>query len=319
MFTNKINQLYKIIENNLHQEVNGKDIILLDVPLFINIGDTLIWEGTRQFLNSHNIRSLEEIPFDDFDFRKLPIDTVLLLSGGGDFGDLYPIYNSFRRKVVRAYPNNRIIVLPQSIHYNDIRELGKDILTFNSHNNLLIIGRDEISYDFILNNFKCETLLLPDMAFCINLSWINSLKKESLKFGLFLKRTDDELNKHYNYEEFVPSFCETHDWPTVENNQHLFPNIFLKFIYHLSFNKKSKFKMWYGINHFRLNRIKLGVQFVSQYSIIYTTRLHVAILCMLLGKQIVIFDNNYGKNSSFYNTWLKDLNGIKFIYLTKVR
>ncbi len=48
---------------------------------------------------------------------------------------------------------------------------------------------------------------------------------------------------------------------------------------------------------------------------IYSTRLYAIILSLLLGKDsdLYWFDNSYGKNSSFYETWLSDLDGIKFI------
>ena len=56
-----------------------------------------------------------------------------------------------------------------------------------------------------------------------------------------------------------------------------------------------------------------GVRFISPYKHIYTNRLHGAILAMLLNKQVTIIDNNYGKNSSFYHTWLNDINSINLI------
>ncbi|MDI5788788.1 hypothetical protein PO124_11350 [Bacillus licheniformis] len=39
------------------------------------------------------------------------------LSGGGNFGDLYPHFQQFRERVVEHYPDNRIVILPQSIYY----------------------------------------------------------------------------------------------------------------------------------------------------------------------------------------------------------
>ena len=59
--------------------------------------------------------------------------------------------------------------------------------------------------------------------------------------------------------------------------------------------------------------IREGVKQISQYENIYSTRLHAAILSVLLEKQFVLFDNSYGKNSSFYETWLNDLDDVKFI------
>lgn len=54
--------------------------------------------------------------------------------------------------------------------------------------------------------------------------------------------------------------------------------------------------------------------FVNSYNYIYTTRLHIAILATLLEKPCTFIDNNYGKNSGFYQTWLNDIDDIIFIY-----
>ena len=59
--------------------------------------------------------------------------------------------------------------------------------------------------------------------------------------------------------------------------------------------------------------IKLGLRFVSSYKYVYTTRLHVAISCVLLGKPFMLLDNSYGKNRSFYDTWLADIDDVKLM------
>jgi exopolysaccharide biosynthesis predicted pyruvyltransferase EpsI len=51
---------------------------------------------------------------------------------------------------------------------------------------------------------------------------------------------------------------------------------------------------------------------LSKYDYVFTTRLHGAILSLLLHKKFTFFDNSYGKNKGFYDTWLKDVDGIKF-------
>ena len=52
---------------------------------------------------------------------------------------------------------------------------------------------------------------------------------------------------------------------------------------------------------------------LGAYKTIYTTRLHAAILGVLLGKKVVFMDNSYGKNRGFYETWLKDCNSVKMM------
>ena len=67
---------------------------------------------------------------------------------------------------------------------------------------------------------------------------------------------------------------------------------------------------WYAQNIYRPYMVKTGVNLINPYDIIYTTRLHGMILSILLGKKTVVIDNSYGKNSSYYNTWLKDCDNV---------
>ena len=61
------------------------DYVLLDLPYYDNIGDTLIWEGTREFLKTLPYKCLYYASKDSFRYRDLSPDTVILLSGGGQF------------------------------------------------------------------------------------------------------------------------------------------------------------------------------------------------------------------------------------------
>ena len=54
-----------------------------------------------------------------------------------------------------------------------------------------------------------------------------------------------------------------------------------------------------------------GVQFISTYRTVYTTRLHGLVLSALLDKQTFFLDNSYGKVSALYSTWLQDTDNIK--------
>lgn len=59
--------------------------------------------------------------------------------------------------------------------------------------------------------------------------------------------------------------------------------------------------------------IKIGIDFINEYGVIYTTRLHIGILGLLLGKQVFFLDNSYGKLSGFYNSWLKNIKNASLV------
>ena len=110
------------------------DVFYLDYPLHLNVGDLLIYHGTEQFFTDHNIRvTLKRSEFDvDIEELKQKItpNTTILLHGGGNFGDLYPQHQNLRETIIRMFPNNRVIVLPQTLFYKSQETLEKSAALF---------------------------------------------------------------------------------------------------------------------------------------------------------------------------------------------
>lgn len=309
--TNKINELRAIINNKLQHLIDG-DCVLLDVPYYTNIGDTLIWEGTKHFLKEIPHKCLYTASVETYRYRPLPPDTVILLQGGGNFGDLWRRHQDLRLEVIRAYPNNKIIILPQTVFYKDKAIFQEDAKIFNSHKNLYICARDTVSFEYLQQSLTCNLLLVPDMAFCITDKLLQKYSKKEGDRTLFLKRNDPEFcqydfNSHITEDEAMFDTC---DWPTME--QQFKTKTYLdKLLWHKE--RLGRIPDLYSDRVFRPFQVKKGVEFVSQYKKVYTTRLHVAILSLLLDKNIVFFDNSYGKNSSFFDTWLSGVDNITFV------
>lgn len=310
MYSNKTKELRGIIEKKLLPMLKGKKCILLDVPYYTNIGDTLIWQGTKHFLADNKITCLFSASKETFKFPHLSEDVVILLQGGGNFGDIWIQHQQFRSRVIAYYPNNKIIILPQTVFFSEKANMLSDAEKLGKHENLTIVGRDRVSYDILIKYYhKNNILLLPDMAFCIDPDTLSRQGVKPVKTALFFKRTDKEANNLSNFSAVIPSTAEEHEWPTME------PHI-LNWKELWEGRIQNRFPMiydWYWDKVMRPYYINLGVRFIGSYKLIYTTRLHGAILSVLLGKSLTFFDNSYGKNSSFYDTWLKDEKNIKFI------
>lgn len=306
-----INKLRAIIYNNLASLIDN-DYVLLDVPYYTNIGDTLIWEGTKHFLKNVPHKCLYTASVETYKYRPLPAGTVILMQGGGNFGDLWRRHQDLRLEVVKAYPNNRIIILPQTIFYKDNFVFEADAKIFNSHKDLHMCARDTGSLEFLQKSLTCNLLLVPDMAFCISSKLLKKYSKKEGERTLFLKRNDPEFSE-YDFNSYITedeATLDTCDWPTME--QQFKAKIYLdKLLWHKE--RLGRIPDIYADWIFRPHQVKKGVEFVSQYKKVYTTRLHVAILSLLLDKEIVFFDNSYGKNSSFFDTWLTDVENITFI------
>lgn len=303
----KIHQLHQLIDNNLKLSINH-DYWLLNVPYHENVGDTLIWQGEADFLKGLPFKCKGSCSYNSTIPPNIAEDELILIHGGGNFGDLWEIPQDWQMNVVRQYPDNKIIFLPQTVWFKYEENLKRCAETLSKHKNLTICARDKVSYGILKKYFANEILLVPDMAFCIDMTrW---KKPIATKDALLLKREDQELKEYQELDAITlgrnMTIC---DWlPFTEK-------CWQKTMFRRTKKYLPPIYDWYARNIFRPYLINSGIQLIGSHKKIYSTRLHAAILSILLGKaeDLTWFDNSYGKNSSFYETWLSDLAGIKFV------
>ena len=303
----KIEQLQGLIKEALTPLIDS-DYWLLEVPYYPNVGDTLIWQGELDFLSTlpYKRKGMQsyftEIPMN------IPKDEIILLQGGGNFGDIWPLPQEYRMHVVQQYPDNKIVFFPQTVWFEHEENMKECAEALSKHKHLTICARDKVSYEILKKNFTNEILLVPDMAFCIDMSrWATP---QPTKEALLLKREDKELKEHSELLELTKkgdiTIC---DW--LPFSEECWQKTW--------FRRTRKYVPimydWYARHIFQPYLIHSGIQLIGSHKKIYSTRLHAAILSILLGKadDLIWFDNSYGKNSSFYDTWLSDVDGIKFI------
>lgn len=308
----KIASLKKLIEVTLTPLINS-DYHLLDIPNHENIGDHLIAEGEIDFLkeNLSNYKCKQTSCLNSFKSQNIIKSDILLLHGGGNFGDIYPHHQNFKLDIIKKYPQNKIIMLPQTVYYQDINKLKVDIISMNEHQDLHVCARDAKSKEILEKaGATFNIYLLPDMAFCI--TGIKFPESTLTKRALLMNRVDCENitldNKLIDFLSSKGYKITESDWPTFQTTSFL-----------LRLKRKLKsVKRKFGIIEKEKSLqekkdyyINMGVEFMSPYSIVATTRLHGMILAILMNKEIIMLDNSYGKLSSFYETWLSDLETIK--------
>lgn len=282
--------LENIIREALTPLITG-DYILLDLPYYANTGDILIWRGTEDFLKDMPGKCLGRHSKETFDFRTLPQDCTILLQGGGNFGDIWREHQEFRLEVMRLYPDNNIIVLPQTIHYDSDEIFAEDVRKMNQHRHLTICARDNHSAELLSGKgFTGNLLTLPDMAFCIDREVLQADMAEATLPKLLLLREDKEQKE--------ATKLTVSDWPQIKE-------LSAETWHYLKKHKNSEADSFF-IDEFFPKQIKAGVEFASSFKEVCSTRLHVSILRLLLGLPVKMIDNSYGKNLNFYNTWLKD-------------
>lgn len=298
---------------------------LLDIPDHGNIGDHLIYEGELIFLNKYlsEYKCVHSSSCHSFDKKQISDDTVILLHGGGNLGDIYDLHQNFRLDIIQTFPANRIIILPQTVFYNDCQKLKQDCVVFNSHKNLFICVRDQKSYDLLKDYIDINRIfLLPDMAFFIDLSMYTQPIQEERK-ALLMHRIDVEgtIAPDIQIIESLKNrglIVDIEDWPTFYrtfntrfyNLRNRFRNIFINILLKSSLFP-SLIKNDTNCKILKQYYMKVGIQFMNKYDVVYTTRLHGLILAILLGKRSVLLDNSYGKLSSFYEAWLTDFSDVR--------
>ena len=115
------------------------DYIFIDLPYYSNIGDSLIWKGTETLLASLPHKCLYRASCKTFRHIDISENVIIIMMGGGNWGDLYLIHNEFRKRIVQSYPNNKIIILPQTVYYEGARNARFDAKVFRKHKRLIQI------------------------------------------------------------------------------------------------------------------------------------------------------------------------------------
>ncbi|PWD88630.1 polysaccharide pyruvyl transferase family protein [Ignatzschineria cameli] len=273
----------------------------LDIPVYSNIGDLLIMQGSLNFLNKNSIKISRMASAIDYEFPKIPENHIILLQDGGNLGDLYHLHQDFREKIIKKYPNNTIIILPQTIYFESKENYRNCYKLYSQHKSLHICVRDQVSQS-LAEKMSKNVYLMPDMAH--HLYPIKPLN-HPIKETLFLSRIDKEAGN-------TPSRIEADtitDWDLLIGKKHLY--IIKKFFKTLRFCEKHKIawlskitiKLWVKYTNYL---IKKAVQLFSDHDKVITNRLHAHILSSLINKEHQVIDNSYGKNSTYIQQWTQN-------------
>jgi len=286
---------------------NAERIALLDFPNHSNIGDSAIWLGELAYLRSSAFGRIaytcSTSSYSATQLSEAVGDGLILLSGGGNFGDLWKRHQLLREQVILDFPGNPIIQLPQSICFQNTANIERAKSVINRHNNLTLLVRDHNSLSIARDEFIRPVLLCPDMAF--SLGPLDRPREPSERI-FWLARTDKETRG----EEFTfgGNGVKARDW--IEEDRAA-----AGFLNHLqgSFPAAGQriwqiFKPAQSLTDERLatEQVKRGCDLLAQGRFVVTDRLHGHILCLLMGIPHIVLDNSYGKVSSFYSTWTKD-------------
>ena len=292
------NQEFNLIYNKEVADLYfKKKIILIGTSEHGNIGDAAITLGVYEFLRKY-FCDIEFVEITTYDFESRmaylysicnPSD-LILLQGGGNLGNKYINEEIIRRKVIENFKNNKIIILPQTIYFdeNGNEELKKSQEIYNKHKNLTIFTRGNISLEKAkkyFSNAKCYCFM--DSA--LNLSVDYGFERDGIL--CCIRDLDDEsgLEKETYDElfEIVKKF---------DNNFDLTTNT--------STNNIGKIE--------RFNSVYKQLVNFAKHRLVITDRLHGLIFALITNTPCIVLSSYNYKLKENYEL-VKENKGVTFI------
>lgn len=153
-----------------------RKLIFMGEPHYGNLGDQAIYLAEKTIIDKY-FSEYEKwiIPEEKLDICATKVqkfinkDDVIFMQGGGNMGDIYDRPERGRRQVLKLFPNNKTIIFPQTVYFSDTEEGKKELeiskQIYNSHKNLVIMAREEKSYNFMKKHFyNAKIYLTPDIV-----------------------------------------------------------------------------------------------------------------------------------------------------------
>lgn len=278
-----------------------KKVVLFGVPEYGNIGDIAITYAETQFLKDNfGEYELLEILEDDIKGRIpemkniISVEDILFLQGGGNMGDEYVSFEETRRLVVNSFPNNKIVIMPQTIHFSNTEkgnvELEKSKEAYNNHKYLTVIAREEVSYEIMKKEFNnTNVILAPDIVMYLDKTNAN-IKREGVT--LFLRNDAEKVLSEESSKEIEEIVSKYYN-KILSSDTHIGDD--------LKITKEIREKV-----------LETKLQEARESELVITDRLHGMIFAAITSTPCIAFGNyNHKITSSF--KWLEHMGYVKYI------
>lgn len=298
-FENHAREIDRLVAT-LGRLIENRPVVLFDWPAYDNAGDHFIWLGEKLIIKHRlGCKIIAEILLQNVDMvalTRLPENSVFVMHGGGNFGDIYLRHQRLREAIISAFPDRRMIVMPQTVFFQDKSRQHRAGLIQAQHPDLHLIARDEESFEILTVQMgHRNTYLHIDSAFALQpvVNSLMSLIDVDIKYAdLHLLRRDGEVA--LGQRERTDSL----DWASHDDLAEWAPHAPALSDIKLAqdiFDSALDMKSW--------QRLSAAVLLFSAARRIVTDRLHGHILASMMRKEHQLYDNNYGKNSAFCKIW----------------
>lgn len=212
---------------------------------------------------------------------------IITITGGGNMGEMYGDIELLRLMVIRTFPNNKIIIFPQTINYSadNTYLLRFAKRTYCNHRNLTMLAREEVSYNKMHELFPMVNIkITPDIVMTLD-----ERHETERKGVVFCLRNDKEKSAQSQKAHDLRTEATNMGLPIIDYDTHID-----KEHMPLDVRKEELNKIWTIFNSTQL---------------VVTDRLHGMIFAYITGTPAIVFPNSNFKVEKCYE-WIKNCNYI---------
>ena len=282
-------------------EIPGnKRIFIFLAANYGNLGDVAITYAQHKILHLWMPdRTIIEVPSNcSYSYLKSVVkqikkNDIVTFVGGGNMGDMYPLYENLRQIIVSELPHNRILQFPITADFSSKSE-GLQMLKYarkiySKHKNLQILARESKTAQCLSVLLNKEIPLVPDVVLTLDY-FIQGNHRTGISVCL---RKDNEKILGCKDEESIKSMIMQCDQPINYTDTVIDDKL-------ITLGNKENY----------LNEL---LRSFSEKKLIITDRLHGMIFAYITGTPAIVFSNSNGKVEKCYD-WIKESG---FIYYTE--
>jgi len=293
----------------------GTRVALVNFPNHANAGDSAIWLGALTSLRRmqvHVVYRSSWATYEPVALRRALGDGVVLLQGGGNFGDLYPAnQQATRERALADLADLRTIQLPQSLHFDDPANLERMRRLCESHSDFTLLVRERQSLAFAQEHFAVPVELCPDLAMALA---PHDRVREPRVDVLHLARADKEavaravvpLGDGVSYErvDWLTDLDDEPAWPLSDRwRRRLNQALLTRSAKSPAFARNTWKDSAMTFEPLGRRWVARADEILARGRVVQTDRLHAHLLSLLQGIPHVIEDNATGKVRAYYDTW----------------
>lgn len=217
--------VHKLVHSHsvLSQIDDYPHIFYFGVPMHPNLGDLAQCMCIRKFL-AENYPDYKVIEIDSKVFmdhhlnlrarlkNKVKLGDVIFFQSGYCTQDLGGVEDLMHQAVIQDYPNNKLIMLPQTVYFKSASRKEQASRIYNRHDHLLFLARDRISFEISKEMFPNLPLYVyPDIVTTL----IGKYHFNKNRKGI-LMCTRNDLEKNYSDTELESLKYKLEAYDTVD-------------------------------------------------------------------------------------------------------